>query len=464
MSILDMFSQKKKKPNNIILRESQNIPDLIQLDDFFDQMHDYSNITNQAKAYNSFVWVYGCVNKIAESGAMTPFSVLKRIKEGLEDIENHPFEELLLNPNPFMSRFELWERTFASIELLGNAYWFIDFDEENIPASIWVMRADRIKPIPNKSKWIDGYEYQAGSSGKKREIPTENIVHFKRFHPLKEFVGASAIEAAAQTLEMERAANIYNAAFFKNNAKPTGVLTTDQSLSREQIKIIIDQWNMKFKGGDKSHKTALLTGGVKFQAIGMPPKDIEFIELKNKNMDEICAIFGVPPAKLGLSKDVNRANAEALDYTFNQHTMKPKMWRIAEKITQQILPYYQKGDEKLVGQFDEQVESSKTLMLQEIGAVGAFLTVNEIRKRYLHMPPVSWGDALSPAIVPSQPAGSVDPNAPQDPNAPVDQNAVQDPNAPQEGTDINAAPSKAANLDYGGGLYFPELAEAMNDE
>ena len=43
-------------------------------------------------------------------------------------IANHPLEQLLANPNPLTSRFELFEQTLGSLELHGNAYWFLAGD------------------------------------------------------------------------------------------------------------------------------------------------------------------------------------------------------------------------------------------------------------------------------------------------------------------------------------------------
>jgi len=185
---------------------------------------DLSLYSNQAKAYGTFIWVYAAVNHIAESAAMVPFSVARRTGNDLVP-ETHPLNDLIMHPNHYMSRFELWERTFIHLELQGNVYWFIDLNENNVPVAIHIIRPHQMKPIPHKTKFVEFYAYTVND--RIMRIPANQIIHFKRYHPLKSYVGLSAIEASNRTLEMEDKRFKYDQSFFKNQARPDGLLTTD---------------------------------------------------------------------------------------------------------------------------------------------------------------------------------------------------------------------------------------------
>jgi phage portal protein BeeE len=74
--------------------------------------------------YQQSPWVYVAINRIAEAAALVPLRVLQLDGERRVEVERHPLEALLDAPNPYLSRFELFEQTFRMLELTGNAYWF----------------------------------------------------------------------------------------------------------------------------------------------------------------------------------------------------------------------------------------------------------------------------------------------------------------------------------------------------
>src|SRR5689334_23062412 len=79
----------------------------------------------QAAEYLRSSWVYVAVTCIAEAAALVPYEVYATKGEAKIAQQNHAIEQLLRNPNPHMSQFELLEATFGFLELTGNAYWFL---------------------------------------------------------------------------------------------------------------------------------------------------------------------------------------------------------------------------------------------------------------------------------------------------------------------------------------------------
>jgi phage portal protein BeeE len=57
-------------------------------------------------------------------------------------------------------------------------------------------------------------------------------------------------------------------------------------------------WNNKNRGVNNSHKTAVLTGGLKYQGIAISQKEMEMVEQRRFTRDEILAIFKVPKSML----------------------------------------------------------------------------------------------------------------------------------------------------------------------
>src|SRR5260221_2978767 len=79
----------------------------------------------EATEYLRSSWVYVAVTRIAEAAALVPYEVYATKGEAKIAQQNHAIEQLLRNPNPHMSQFELLEATFGFLELTGNAYWFL---------------------------------------------------------------------------------------------------------------------------------------------------------------------------------------------------------------------------------------------------------------------------------------------------------------------------------------------------
>jgi hypothetical protein len=103
------------------------------------------------------------------------------------------------------------------------------------------------------------------------------------------------------------------------------------------------------------------------------------------NREEIFHIFGIPPGLL--DKNATEANAHVARQTFLEDTIWPKLVRFTQKLTQQLAPFY--GPDLLI--LPEEIRDTSA-DVAELQAAGPYLTINEIRQRYLHVDAVAWGD------------------------------------------------------------------------
>src|SRR5258706_1597194 len=113
----------------------------------------------QAEMFRLSDFLMQAVDITASAGALTDFEV-KRIVANKEpkDIPNHPFELLLMDPNPEDSNYDLLYATIASYLLNGNGYWFLNArDEFSPPDEIWWIQTQKITPLPDEKLYIKGY-------------------------------------------------------------------------------------------------------------------------------------------------------------------------------------------------------------------------------------------------------------------------------------------------------------------
>lgn len=356
------------------------------------EITDRSLYKNQAEAYQQSSWVYIAVSRIAEAAALVDFHVMERgSEEELEEITDHPFELLLRHPNDKLSQFELFETTAGYLELTGNAYWYLTLVNGQ-PAEIWPLRPDRVEIVPSSTQWIRGYIYEVDNE--KIPLRREEVVHFKRWHPLQDYVGLSAIEASAIAIEGDIKAQHWNVNFFKNQAIPGGIVGLGEHISDPEYELIIKQWEGKYSGIDRAHKMAFVRGGdVSVTQLGIPQKDMEFLEGRRFSREEIFQIFGIPMGKW--SENATEANAKVAEQTFRNDVLWPKLVRMAQKITAEVLPRYGEG---LQGQFEDVrwVSDEQQLMEADLVAKYALMTVDEIRARYWQLEPMEEDEEPEP--------------------------------------------------------------------
>ncbi|GAB5492325.1 MAG: hypothetical protein Phog2KO_25400 [Phototrophicaceae bacterium] len=340
--------------------------------------------TQHSAMYQQSTWVNVAVNRIAEAGALVPLKVLKLEGENKLEVERHPLEILLENPNPTMSRFELFESTLAYLELTGNAYWFLAGDERGQPAQIWVLRPDRLSIVPHPTDYIAGYLYEVDG----KQIPLEKIevVHFKRWHPANDYYGLSPLESARLAVESDRSmAKWNNNTFGRDNGVPAGIVNIVDYVNDDDYERIKREWRNSYGAGQR--KTAFLRGGnLEWQHIGMSHTDLDFLKGRVAHRDEILNIFGIP---VGLvSENSTEANAKVAERQFIERTLYPKLVRIAQKITQEVLPFYSGHH---VAEFEDIRPTDTQARLDEIRTAQNILSINEIRQTYYNLEPVTWG-------------------------------------------------------------------------
>ncbi len=355
---------------------------------------NWPNLTEQSaqgEVYGRSAWVYVAVNRIAEAAALVPLRVYRRAEGEDIAVPDHPLQKLLDSPNPYLSRFELFEQTIGYLELTGNAYWYLMGDERGQPAQIWPLRPDRVSIVPHPSRYVSGYVYEL--DGQRIPLEAVEVVHFKRWHPANDYYGLSALEAARLAVQTDRAMSEWNRATFgQNNGIPAGIVNIREFVSDDDFERIKREWRASYGGTQR--RTAFLRGGaVDWQDIGLNHRDMDFLQGRQANREEILNVLGVP---LGLVSDnATEANARVAERTFIERTLWPKLVRITAKLVQEFAPFYA---EDITLAFDDIRPTDAALRLNEIRTAYRVMSINEIREKYYHMPPVAWGDAPAAAL------------------------------------------------------------------
>jgi len=332
------------------------------------------------KNFGQIGWLFSAVSRIAQSVAEVDWHLYRQQNgQGQKEIEKHPVIDLLSYVNPFQTGQELMELSQMYLDLVGECFWVLNPTKGGWPGEIWVPPPNRMKIVPDMKEFIKGFVYDWQGS----LVPFEprEVIFFKLPDPNNPYRGIGPTQAIGMDLASEHYAAQYIRNFFYNDATPGGVLAFDGTLTDDQFDRIKGQWGQQHRGVANAHKIAIVEQGAKYQQISLTQRDMDFWRLRKLERDTILGAFGLPLSVMGITENVNRANAEAGEYTFAMRVMKPRLNRFREKMNEQLLPLFS-GTEQLFLDYDDPVPENRELLIGEAerGVKASFLTINEARQ------------------------------------------------------------------------------------
>ena len=351
------------------------------------------NLKGYLNAYSEVYSLFGIALRIATATSEVRWRLYKgNERSERSQIAEHPILTLLDFANEFQTGQEIIELTQLYMDLGGRAFWYLPKNGLGVPAEVWALSPDRIKIIPSKDSFIAGFKYCYGG----QEIPLgkDEVIWFPMPDPTNPYGGVGYAQAAAVEIDSEAFAGKWNLNFFYNSARPDAVLEYESSLTDDEFEELRKQWKQQHGGLGKAHKTAILEGGVKYVQTQMNQKEMDFTKGRRQTRENLMFAFGIPQSVMGVSENVNRANAEAGEYTFARWLIKPRLTRIKNKLNEQLLPMFPKAKGVEID-FDEvvpeTVEQKKSLA--ESGIKSGYMSINEARKLN-GLDPLKDGDQL----------------------------------------------------------------------
>lgn len=318
-------------------------------------------------------WVYTNVSVLAEEvSKLEPQLFRMRLLGGKVDvveIESHPVLDLIDKFNESTTRSDAFYVTEAHLDLAGNSFWFKQREGGEIK-NLFLLQPDKVSLklgdfSDSTTQLIEAYEFKDIIDGKRVEVsydPTD-IIPIRVPNPSNPYRGKSTVEAIAASIDIST--HITNASknFFKNNMIADFGLFTEQSLNDDQIKSLEARLKAYRTGSKNAFKVPIFSGGLKPETLKFTNKEIQLIELHQWLRDEIMAAFGNTKASLGITEDVNRANAEASLANWKRSTVVPKIKRIVDSLNEYLIPEY--GDDLILG-FKDPVPEDRASTIEEV--------------------------------------------------------------------------------------------------
>jgi HK97 family phage portal protein len=301
---------------------------------------DYAALAREGYQKNPVV--YRSVRLIAEAAASVPWLLHEKDRE----LDSHPFLSLLARPNVRQAGPALMEAVYGYLLVAGNAYLEAASVDGEI-RELHALRPDRMKVIPGPDGWPEAYEYSVSGRSVRfdQQLTMPPVLHLSLFHPLDDHYGMGALEAAGTALDLHNASASWNKALLDNAARPSGALVYEGegSLSLDQFDRLKRELEENYQGATNAGRPLLLEGGLAWQAMGISPKEMDFIEARREAARDIALAFGVPPMLLGIPGDNTYANYAEANRALWRHTVLPLVGRTAQSLAHWLSPAFGEG-------------------------------------------------------------------------------------------------------------------------
>jgi HK97 family phage portal protein len=381
--------------------------------------------------------VYACTRLISQSIARMEWRVMRREGGISMPAREHPLYALLnIEPNSYMGAMVWRESMLLDCLLYGNAYSVIERDASGTPIGLHKLRADSVE-ITRGEDGSPLYTYNSALSGARSRASQVwhgyDIFHL-RAPSLDGLLGETPIYLVRNIIGVELEAERYVASFFRNGARPAGLIKVTGTLTEEALKRLRQSWQAVTGGAENAGRVAILESGYDWQSVSVNPEEAKLVELRSYCRSQIASAFNVPVHMVGDASKTSYASAEQGNSEFVQHCLSNWASRFEEECARKLIRQNEEIDTQI--SFDAMLRGdlSSRFSAYSVALNNGFLTINEVREREQYAP-IDGGDvARAPVNL-----AIVDPNV----GKPGDPSQIgQPPAAPG----MEAAPGPIASI------------------
>jgi HK97 family phage portal protein len=252
--------------------------------------------------------VYGCVNLIAGAISALPIHIYRRDQNGdLTREYNNPLWWLL--NEEFAPRWPAamgWSFSAGSKLLHGDSFIEIRRSPNGTIRALVPIHQDRVEVIatPDGERLI--YEIKPDmtirspdpETRRTRVIDQDDMLHIPGFG----YNGLRGLSPLRHALRMTGGVAVnaqeFSSKFLENAARPEMALKTDASLTDEQF-ARLKEWIAEHTGPQNAGRPMILEGGLDVKTLTMPMEEMQLLETRRFQVEEIARVYGVPAFMIG---------------------------------------------------------------------------------------------------------------------------------------------------------------------
>ena len=280
---------------------------------------------------------YQAIRIISQTLASLPAHVYQRGDDGTRtERRGDPVTTLLTaTPNRSMGPMVFRETMQAHCLGWGNCFAKIEFSNRGVPIALVPYHPSQVK-LDGDVEMGDPPRYIVQTDGGEIPVPASDMLHIPALGSMGVW-GYSPVSLFRGSFSLAKETERYGNAFFRNGARPGGILTHPGTLKDTAVAKLRDSWKRMFaSGAENAHKIAVLEEGMKYEAVALNPEDAQFLETRKFQIGDIARIFNVPPHMLGDLERATFSNIEHQAIEFVRYTLRPWTVRWEEELNRKL--------------------------------------------------------------------------------------------------------------------------------
>ena len=181
--------------------------------------------------------------------------------------------------------------------------------------------------------WFQGH---LGGAPLFKFAPSE-VIHFKEYNPDELWRGMSVLESLRETLANEDASRRATRSFWEQGARPGVVVEHPMQLSDDGIQRLRASVDAAHAGADNFGATLVLEEGATARIIQLSSEEMQYIEARKLNREEVCAAFDLPPPVMHILDHATFSNITENLRSMYRDTMTPPIQLIEATLLDQLV-------------------------------------------------------------------------------------------------------------------------------
>lgn len=244
---------------------------------------------------------------------------------------------LFLHPNPRQKTFrELIEPMVEDILVLDRGVAEKESSVAGLPTGLLLVDGGTIRTKPAWSGDPADPRYEWWPKGKFTANLLDTQIILMMANPTSHRLdGFSPLEALRVAIDSDMEASQFN----KRNVKqvsPYGLLDLGENVGTNVVDAFRVYWDAEIAG----KKQMAIVGGVKnpeFINLGQSAREMQFMQWQVYLLRKIAAVFGIAPQDLGITFDVNRANAQTQQELSEDRGLRPLLTLVEEQLNAKVI-------------------------------------------------------------------------------------------------------------------------------
>jgi HK97 family phage portal protein len=269
-----------------------------------------SDMVAYDQIYERQLWPNVAVNKLTGLQVYLPGKVYKRRRVGREDARTSPFGRLMAKPSTSTNPYVFWGWFLSMYHIHGRAFALKGRAAPTGPTvELHLVHPSRMRYGPPGGGWqrppAGGVEtggnrwWRTVAPGQERQVSRADFIYLPRFSPRSPMDGMSPFEPLRSTLETEANARKATSVMFGRGGHHGLILKYGKKFKGDGNSVVAqrlaDQYDRRHGSVENWARPLVLEDGMDAMPITMSNRDLQYIDIRHLDREEVAAEFDIPP-------------------------------------------------------------------------------------------------------------------------------------------------------------------------